>query len=52
VEQLERVTNRRNKIAHESDRRGDGRASITVGETETILGDLRSIAEAIETLLT
>jgi hypothetical protein len=51
VEELQHITDRRNKIAHESDRRGDGRASISVDEVERILGQLRSIVESIDMLL-
>lgn len=51
VDELERITNRRNKVAHQSDRRGDSRATITVDEVEGILVELRSIVESIDKLL-
>jgi hypothetical protein len=51
VEDLQRITDRRNKVAHESDRRGDGRATITVDGVEDILSQLRSIVAALDQLL-
>lgn len=51
VADLQEITDRRNKVAHESDRRGDGRATITVEEVEDILSKLRSFVEAVDRLL-
>jgi hypothetical protein len=43
---LDRVTARRNKIAHEGDRRGQSRAQLTVEEVEEDLLAMRSIVAA------
>lgn len=51
VKELERITQRRNKVAHEGDRRGYSRAKITVAEVQADLLALKSIVEAIEALL-
>lgn len=48
AEQLEALRQRRNKIAHEGDRRGRGRAPITVKEVEDYLADIRSIIGAMD----
>lgn len=45
---LEAITNRRNKIAHNGDRQGRGRALITVGEVERDLACLVDIVTAID----
>ena len=45
--QLDRIYTRRNQIAHQGDRSGRGRASITVAEVEA---DLRCIAEIIDAI--
>lgn len=46
-EQLSRIYERRNRIAHQGDRSGRGRASITVAEVEA---DLRCIGEIVSCL--
>ncbi len=51
VEFLTRITDRRNKIAHQGDRSGQGRASLAVHEVEQDLRQLRSIVRATETIL-
>jgi RiboL-PSP-HEPN len=48
---LERVRNRRNRIAHEGDRRGRSRAPISVDEVKSDLASLESIVAAIEAIL-
>jgi hypothetical protein len=48
VANLERITTRRNRIAHEGDRSGRGRASLTVAEVRADLDCLESIVTAIE----
>ncbi|MDF9717345.1 hypothetical protein [Nocardioides sp. ChNu-99] len=48
---LDRVTRRRNKIAHEGDRRGRSRATLTVDEVKADLADLESVVGAIERVL-
>jgi hypothetical protein len=45
---LERLTQRRNRIAHEGDRVGRGRAALTVGEVVDDLEQLTSVVEAIQ----
>jgi hypothetical protein len=47
AEQLSRIYERRNRIAHQGDRSGRGRASITVAEVEA---DLRCIGEIVSCL--
>lgn len=51
VAMLERVTDRRNRIAHTDDRAGRGRAPLTVGEVREDLASLRSFVSAVEALL-
>ncbi|MBI2708833.1 MAG: hypothetical protein HYX34_03965 [Actinobacteria bacterium] len=51
VKCLERITGRRNRIAHQGDRVGRGRASLDVKEVEDDLAALESIVRAIEALL-
>jgi hypothetical protein len=46
---LEVITQRRNKIAHNGDRQGRGRAAITVNEVERDLSRLVEIVDAIDT---
>jgi hypothetical protein len=46
-EQLSEITERRNRIAHASDRVGRGRATIEVDEVDEHLSNLRSIVGAI-----
>jgi hypothetical protein len=48
---LERITARRNRIAHEGDRVGRGRAALTVDEVKTDLVSLKSIVDAIEAVV-
>lgn len=45
---LDRLTKRRNKIAHEGDRAGRGRAQLTASEVRRDLVDLESVVLAIE----
>lgn len=45
---LEEIAERRNRIAHTGDRKGTGRALITVSEAEAVLADVRSIVEALD----
>ena len=51
VEVLDRITARRNRIAHEADRVGRGRAALQVGEVKEDLALLESIVNAIEAIL-
>lgn len=51
VKNLERITARRNRIAHEADRVGRGRATLTVDEVRTDVVVLRTVVEAIESVL-
>ncbi|MEI6374676.1 MAG: hypothetical protein WCP26_12920 [Actinomycetes bacterium] len=51
VQFLERVTTRRNKIAHTGDRQGYGRAKLTVQEVKDDLAGLESIVDALEAIL-
>lgn len=48
---LQRVTDRRNRIAHSGDRKGHGRASIRLDEVREHLDCLHSIVAAIEKVL-
>lgn len=45
---LDRVTRRRNKIAHEGDRAGRGRAALSIDEVKADLAGLESVVAAIE----
>lgn len=45
---LDRLTQRRNRIAHEGDRVGKGRASLTVGEVRADLEELTAVVQAIQ----
>jgi hypothetical protein len=45
---LERVTKRRNRIAHQGDRQGFGRAQLTVEQVRTDLAGLESVVSALE----
>ena len=47
---LGRVTERRNRIAHQGDRVGRGRAHLTVEEVRRDISELESVVHAIETL--
>jgi hypothetical protein len=51
LEFLDRITQRRNKIAHEADRQGRGRADLTPAEVEEDLKALASVVDAIESLI-
>lgn len=51
VEELDELTRRRNRIAHQGDRRGYGRARITQEETQGYVGIAKGVAEAIEVVL-
>ncbi len=46
--ELDDIRKRRNKIAHEGDRSGRGRASITVPEVKKYLGQVESIIDAMD----
>ncbi|HEY9565170.1 MAG TPA: hypothetical protein VIR30_15500 [Nocardioides sp.] len=48
---LDRITKRRNRIAHQGDRDGRSRAAITEAEVEDDLTTLTAIVEAIEQVL-
>ncbi len=50
MEQLERITERRNRIAHDADRVGRGRATLSVEEVRVDIRVLRAVVGAIETL--
>lgn len=45
---LDRITHRRNLIAHQGDRQGFGRRKITVAEVSADLGILKSVVDAID----
>ena len=51
VRQLEAITHRRNRIAHASDRIGQGRANLTPEYTDDVLKQLTSIANAIDVVV-
>jgi hypothetical protein len=51
VKCLQRITDRRNRIAHQGDRVGRGRASLDVTEVKDDLAALESMVQAIEALL-
>jgi hypothetical protein len=46
--QLDELADRRNRIAHEADRKGSGKAAISIDEVEIMLANARSIVEALE----
>lgn len=48
---LERITERRNRIAHSGDRKGHGRASIGIDEVGDHLDRLESVVNAVENVL-
>jgi hypothetical protein len=48
---LERITERRNRIAHQGDRAGRGRAALTVAEVQADLACIESVASAIEVVV-
>lgn len=48
--QLQEITERRNRIAHEADRVGRGRARLTVSEVRADIEVLKAVVGAIETL--
>ena len=48
---LDRVTSRRNRIAHTGDRSGYGRGRLTVAEVEADLDQLRQIVGALEGII-
>ncbi|MBF4766628.1 hypothetical protein ISU10_02460 [Nocardioides agariphilus] len=50
VEFLDRLTTRRNKIAHEGDRSGRGRALLTADEVTADLAELELVIHAIHTV--
>lgn len=47
---LDRITDRRNRIAHAADRVGRGRAALTIAEVRFDLHALESVIEAIEAI--
>jgi hypothetical protein len=51
VVDLERITDRRNRIAHEADRVGRSRAKLSVDEVHHEIHTLKSIVEAIHSVL-
>lgn len=50
-EQLSRLAERRNRIAHTGDRAGGGRAHLTLRDVEAHLKNARSIVEAVDAVL-
>ncbi len=51
VDTLTRITLRRNKIAHEGDRKGQGRAGIEIADVRNDLSSLRGIVAATEEII-
>lgn len=51
IEQLDALTERRNRVAHSADRMGQGRASLGIGEAEEFLNITREIAESVEVVV-
>lgn len=51
VATLDRITKRRNRIAHQGDRQGFGRAALTIEEVRSDLASLESIVAGINSLL-
>ena len=51
VEELERITARRNRVAHLGDRSGRGRAALSLEEVDNDLETITSIVEALEKVL-
>ena len=51
VNELNELTKRRNRIAHEGDRRGYGRARISQDEAPRYVAIAKDVAEAIERVL-
>lgn len=49
--QLDAITERRNRIAHASDRIGQGRANLTPEYTDGVLNQLNGIAGAIDAVV-
>lgn len=47
-EALEKIYERRNRIAHQGDRAGRGRATISIDEVETDLRQLARIVNALD----
>jgi hypothetical protein len=52
IDFLDRVTARRNRIAHQGDRQGFGRAALNVDEVREDLAGLESVVQAIEKIVT
>lgn len=48
---LDRVTKRRNRIAHNGDREGRGRADLTIDEVRIDLSGLESVVQAVENVV-
>jgi hypothetical protein len=51
VKELNVLTKRRNRIAHERDRRGHGRARIRQDEPQRYVAIAKDVAEAVERVL-
>jgi hypothetical protein len=51
VDDLQRIAARRNRIAHTGDRVGQGRARIDADEVDGELQSIRSIVEAIDSIM-
>lgn len=51
VRELDDVTDRRNRIAHEAYRRGHGRATIDAEWVRESLGHLEAIVKAVDSIL-
>ncbi len=52
VSELEKITERRNRIAHSADKSGQGRATIETCEAENYVASINEIALAIDKVLT
>lgn len=48
VQQLGELTARRNQIAHSADRKGQGRATLAIGEVEAWLIQIKDIVDALD----
>jgi hypothetical protein len=51
VGELEKLTDRRNRIAHSADRQGQGRATIDLDEVQGCIALIKSVVDALETVL-
>lgn len=51
IRKLEELTDRRNRIAHSADRKGQGRATLDLEEVQTYITLIKSVADALEVVL-